>query len=129
MEKHNVKSIGTISENCIPAVCFCIVLSTARISIKIMQCKLSISQLISLSYSKNSILSLTFSVLVGWFRRYQIIPLKKNKCLHILLVHANKYNKCIKENKSMEDFLIIETCRAGFLIMIKYIYNQKCYIK
>ena len=46
MEKHNVKSIGTISENCMPAVCFCIVLSTARISIKIMQCKLSISQLI-----------------------------------------------------------------------------------
>ena len=46
MEKHNVKSIGTISENCKPAVCFCIVLSTARITIKIMQCKLSISQLI-----------------------------------------------------------------------------------
>ena len=46
MEKHNVKSIGTILENCMPGVCFCIVLSTARISIKIMQCKLSISQLI-----------------------------------------------------------------------------------
>ena len=25
----------------------------------------------------------------------------------------------------MEDFLIIGTCRAGFLILIKYIYNQK----
>ena len=46
MEKHNVKSMGTISENCMPALCFCIVLSTARITIKIMQCKLSISQLI-----------------------------------------------------------------------------------
>ena len=45
MEKHNVKSIGTISGNCRPAVCFCIVLSKARKTIKIMQCKLSISQL------------------------------------------------------------------------------------
>ena len=54
---------------------------------------------------------------------------KKNKCLHILLVHANKYNKCIKENKSMEDFLIIGTCRAGFLILIKYIYNQMLYLQ
>ena len=51
--------------------------------------------------------------------------IKKNKCLHILLVHTNKYNKCIKENKSIEDFLIIGACRVGFLIMIKYIYNQK----
>jgi len=78
MEKHNVKSIGTISENCIPAVCFCIVLSTARISIKIMQCKLSISQLISLSYSKNSILSLTFSVLVGGLGDTKLYQKKTN---------------------------------------------------
>ena len=46
-----------------------------------------------------------------------------------LLVNANKYNKCIKENKSMEDFLIIGTCGAGFLIMIKYIYNKKMLYK
>jgi len=52
MEKHNVKSIGTISENCMPAVCFCIVLSAARITIKIMQCKLSISQLILDNWDK-----------------------------------------------------------------------------
>ena len=44
MEKYNLKSVGTISESCMLAVCFCKVLSTARLTVKTTQCRLSISQ-------------------------------------------------------------------------------------
>ena len=45
MEKYNLKSVGTISESCMLNVCFCKVLTTARLIVKTTQCRLSISQL------------------------------------------------------------------------------------
>ena len=45
MEKYNLKSVGTISESCMLVVCFCKVLSTARLTVKTTRCRLSISNL------------------------------------------------------------------------------------